>query len=69
MKGTRWENTKNAAISILLGMVAMLSVEWTSTFCKIGGGYIIAQIVWVFLTAYDEILRKRADGRRRSEQI
>lgn len=68
MRGTRWENTKNAAISILIGVLAAQSIEWRSTFCMIGGGYIVAQVIWVFLTAYDEITRKRSRGRHRHER-
>lgn len=56
---------KNAAISILLGILAATSITWRDTFCQIGGGYIVSQIIWVFLTTYDEILRKRRDSRRK----
>lgn len=59
MRGTKWENTKNAAIAILMGVLAATSITWRDTFCQIGGGYVVAQVIWVFLTAYDEILRKR----------
>lgn len=59
MKGSKRENMKNAAISILLGFIAATSLEWRDVICQIGGGYIVAQIIWVFLTTYDEILRKR----------
>lgn len=65
MKGSKWENMKSGAIAILIGMVAMLGITWRSTGCMIGGGYIISQMVWVFLVAYDEIQRKREDSRRR----
>lgn len=63
MRGTKWENTKNAAIAILIGILAAISITWRDKFCMVGGGYVIAQVIWVFLTAYDEILRKR--GRRK----
>lgn len=65
MRGTRWENTKNAAISILIGILAAQSITWRDTFCMIGGAYVVAQVIWVFLTAYDEIVRKRTEGRRK----
>lgn len=59
MKGSRRENMKNAAISLLLGFIAATSLEWRDVICQIGGGYIVMQVVWVALTTYDEILRKR----------
>ena len=59
MRGTKWENTKNAAIAILMGVLAATSITWRDTFCQTVGGYVVAQVIWVFLTAYDEILRKR----------
>lgn len=65
MRGTRWENTKNAAISILIGILAAQSITWRDTFCQVGGAYVVAQVIWVFLTAYDEIVRKRTERRRR----
>lgn len=68
MRGTRWENTKNAAIAILIGILAAQSITWRDTFCMVGGAYVVAQVIWVFLTAYDEIIRKRTEGRRRHER-
>ena len=65
MRGTRWENTKDAAIAILIGILAAQSITWRDTFCMIGGAYVVAQVIWVFLTAYDEIVRKRTEGRRK----
>lgn len=64
MRGTKFENMKNAAIAILLGYIAATSLEWRDVICQIGGGYIVAQIIWVFLVAYDELLRKRRHSRR-----
>lgn len=64
MRGTKFENLKNAAISILLGYIAATSLTWRDTLCQIGGGYIVAQVIWVFMTAYDELLRKRRRSRR-----
>ena len=65
MRGTKWENFKSAAISVLIGMVAMLTVTWRSTGCMIGGGYLVAQIIWVFMVSYDEIQRKRNDSKKK----
>ena len=59
MKGRVRDNMKNVAIAILLGILAARAIVWRDTFCMYGGGYLVAQIMFVFLTAYDEILRKR----------
>ena len=64
MRGSRRENMKNVAISILMGFIAATSITWRNTFCEIGGGYIVSQVIWVFLTTYDEIGRKRRRTRR-----
>lgn len=64
MRGTRWENAKSAAIALLIGILAARSITWRDTFCQIAGGYVVAQVMWVFLVAYDEIQRKRKSGRR-----
>lgn len=64
MRGTKRENIKNAVIAILLGIIAAQSVTWRDTFCQISGGYLVAQVIWVFMTAYDELLRKRRESRR-----
>lgn len=68
MRGTARENFKNAAISILLGIVAAQSITWINTGAQICGGYLVAQIMWVFMTAYDELLRKRRESRRRHKK-
>lgn len=65
MRGTRWENVKSAAIAIMLGMLAMTGLTWESTVAMIGGGYIVAQIAWIYLISYDEIQRKRRETKRR----
>lgn len=67
MRGTKGENMKNAAISLLLGFIAATSLTWRDTFCQVGGGYIVTQVIWVFLTTYDEIARKRRRSRRRKK--
>lgn len=69
MKGTKFENMKNAAIAILLGFIAATSITWRDTFCQIGGGYLVAQVIWVFMTAYDELLRKRRHSRRNHKRM
>jgi len=68
MRGTKRENFKNAVIAVLLGIIAAQSVTWRDTFCQISGGYIVAQVIWVFMTAYDEVLRKRRESRRRHKK-
>jgi len=68
MRGSIRENFKNAAISVLIGILAAQSIVWRDTFCQIGGGYLVAQIIWVFMTAYDEVLRKRRESRRRPKK-
>ncbi len=59
MKGSNWSNFKSAAIAVLFGILAARGIVWRSLFCEICGGYLVAQIIWVFLVAYDEIQRKR----------
>lgn len=63
MKGSRWENLKSAAIAVMLGMLAMTGIPWESTGKMICGGYLVAQIAWVYLVSYDEIQRKRRESR------
>ena len=64
MKGKKWENFKSLTIAVLFGMLAMMGITWRSTGCMIGGGYLVAQVVWVFMTCYDEIQRKREESRK-----
>ena len=67
MKGRLRDNFKNAAIALLLGILAARAITWRDAFCMYAGGYVVSQIMWVFLTAYDEILRKRDESRRRKK--
>ena len=68
MRGTSWEQFKSAAIAILIGILAARGIVWRNTFCMWAGAYLVAQIIWVFLVAYDEIQRKRGEGRRDKRQ-
>lgn len=65
MRGTRWENFKSAAIAVLIGLLAGIGIPWVNLTGQILGGYIVAQIIWVFLVAYDETQRQREERRRR----
>ena len=66
MRGTRWENFKSAALAVLIGILAAIGVPWVNLTGQIIGGWIVAQMVWVFLVAFDEIERQRREGRRKS---
>lgn len=68
MRGTFRENFKNALIAILIGIVAMQSITWRDTICRICGGYLFAEATWFVLITYDEILRKRRASRRRNKR-
>jgi len=63
MRGSKSDRMKNMAISLLIGIVAATNLTWRDTVCMVGGGYITAQVAWVFLTTYDEIQRKRRVSR------
>jgi len=62
MRGTKRENFKNAVIAILFGALAATNITWRDTLCAVGGGYLVSNVMWYFLTAYDEILRKRRES-------
>lgn len=65
MKGTRWENFKSAALAVLIGILAAIGVPWVNLTGQIIGGWIVAQMVWVFLVAFDETERQRREGRKK----
>lgn len=62
MRGTRRDRFKNAAISILAGIVAMRSFVFPDTAAMLCIGYVVVQVTWVALITYDEILRQRRAG-------
>ena len=68
MKGSKWENFKSATIAALLGLLAAIGIPWVNLTGPIIGGYVVAQVMWVFLVAYDETLRQR-DEKRRNRRI
>lgn len=65
MRGTKRENIKNAAIAILMGIVAALLFEYPNAVNQCIAGYLVTQTIWVFMVCYDEILRKRRESRKR----
>ena len=65
MKGTRRENFKNAVIAVLMGIVFAQAIQWTNKLNMAIGWFLITEVIWVFMTAYDEILRKRRASRKR----
>ena len=62
MRGTRKDRIKNAAISILMAIVVMRSFAFPDAAAMWCIGYVVVQVVWVALIAYDEILRQRRAG-------
>lgn len=59
MKGTRYQRFKNAAISILMGIVIMRCITFPDAASMVFIGYLVAQVTWVMLITYDEIVRQR----------
>lgn len=65
MRGTKRENAKNFLLSLLLGIVAAKCFVFQKSSDAWIVGYLIAQLAWVVLMTYDEILRKRRESRKR----
>lgn len=63
MRGAKRDHVKNAIISILAGMVAVLAITWRDVASQICGWWFFAEGSWIILTTYDEILRKRRKSR------
>lgn len=63
MRGTRYQAFKNASISVLLGVVVMRCISFPDTAAMVFMGYLVAQVTWVMLITYDEIVRQRRKGR------
>lgn len=59
------DKMKNAAISVLLGIVTMRCVTFPDTASMLFMGYLVAQVAWVALITYDEIARQRKRTHRR----
>lgn len=59
------DKMKNAAISVLLGIVMMRCVTFPDTASMLFMGYLVAQVSWVALITYDEIVRQRKRTYRR----
>lgn len=59
MKGSRYQSFKNAAISVLMGIVIMRCITYPDTASMFFIGYLVAQITWCVLVTYDEIVRQR----------
>ena len=55
---------KNAMIALLLGYFVAHAVPWVDIKGAVTGGFLAAELVMFYLTAYDEVIRQRKRRKR-----